>query len=129
MQDIRLVMDLILALRAYGSEATTREIYHWIETNRPGPFAPNWKSAIRATLQAYAPGSPRYREGNACLFTNVAHGAWRLNPDAESKKIAGRESDAISAALNQMTTEELQGLSADEQRLVTLVERYAHTRR
>jgi hypothetical protein len=108
------VSDIILALRSLGGNGMTSEIYHWIETNRPGPFPENWKSTIRATLQAYAPGSPQYRDGNPALFVNKSRGCWALESPKNANSVIGHDMAALLLAFERLSNDDIAACKNDE---------------
>lgn len=116
------ITDIVLALRAHDGLATNRQIYTWIRRNRREPLPENWEAAVRACLQRYSATSPQYDSNNPDLFRNVTRGEWRLNSYANTRSVAMLEHDAINAALDSLTDEEIQSLKRDDHLMIKLVE-------
>ena len=70
--------DILLGLRSLGGEADLPDLYHWLELNRLGEFPLNWKSVVRASLQAYCSESKQYRAGNPDVFQRTGRGRWAI---------------------------------------------------
>jgi hypothetical protein len=116
--------DVIRAFRAAGGTATLKQVYRWIQSNRP-TLPTEWESAIRACIYAHSSDAGAFIAGNPDVFFNESRGVWGLrHPD--DTVLGKTDQDFFTQVLVSMSEEEFKPYSGSGNDLIAEVKRRAN---
>lgn len=104
MQDRTWLLDIIMAIRECGGEASLKEIYGHIQRSRT-VLPAEWQSVVRASIYRHSSDSPVRTAEDPNVFQRAGRGIWALRHQEDT--LTGDSRQAIFAlALSKITAEE-----------------------